>query len=262
MTFKFEIFPVVEAQSLDSAAQPTFGAIDIGSATGAQSSILVRSNTTSPIVGNRFKGTVAVKTNSILANEIIVVVQFDPAKLSVIDQDLVNSGIQVKLLSTLFEIELVSEDNIATSGEVRVVAVAKDDTPVAVNGDFLEIEFQAQASGSTQVLVATGVEGSSIARENGSKLTFQSNSVTLSLANAGTVTTTTGTPSTGTPTTTTTSTTGTSTTGTTGGSIPNTAVDSPAGLIAVFTGVLFIFTGLKLYFTNYSDRGKKHIGQD
>ncbi len=254
MPFKFEIFPVVKAQDLDSAAQPTFGSIDIGSAPGSQSSILIRSNTTNPIVGNRFKATAAVKTNTVLVNEVTVVVEFDPARLSVIDQDTANAGIQVKLLSDLFEIETISEDNLAQSGQVKVVAVAKNDTPVALNGDFIEIEFQAQSVGSTLIRIGTGVTGSSLTRQNGTKLTYQSNSVTL-LTNSST-TTTTATTTTGTPSTTTTTTSTTGTTGGTGGTIPNTAIDNPAGIIAVFTGFLMVITGIKLYFSTRADRAK------
>jgi hypothetical protein len=262
--FEFKIFPTINAQELDSAAQPTFGPIDIGTSTGSQASILVRSNTTSPIVGNRFKATVEVKTNTVLVTEVNIIIEFDQARLSVIDQDTANSGIQIKLLSSVFEVTDIIEDNTVTTGNIRLYAKAKSNTPVAINGDFAEIEFQAQTAGSTQVRVATGVSGSYIARESGTKLNFQSNSVTLSVTSAsGTTGGTTTTGTTGGTTTTTTSG-STSTTGSTTGStpLPNTAIDGPTGLIVVFTGLLLIITGLKLRHDSTKERAKKQIGQD
>jgi hypothetical protein len=265
--FEFKIFPIIDAQELDSAAQPTFGPIDIGNSTGSQSSILVRSNTTAPIVGNRFKATVEVKTNTVLVTEVYIVVEFDQARLSVIDQDTNNTGIQIKLLSSVFEVTDIETDNSVAAGKVKLYATAKSNTPVAVNGDFAEIEFQAQTAGSTQIRVGTGVDGSYLSRESGTKLNYQSNTVTLNVTTASTSTSTTTTSgtsgSTSTSTTTGSSSTSTSTTGTTGTTtIPNTAVDSPAGIIVVFTGILLIITGIKLRFDSTQERAKKQIGQD
>lgn len=260
--FEFKIFPIVGAQDLDSAAQPTFGPIAVGTSTGSQASILLRANTTTPIVGNRFKATVEVKTSTVLVDEVNIIVEFETSKLSVIDQDTANAGIQIKLLSTLFEVTDIVTDNTVSTGKVLLLATAKSDTPVAINGDFAEIEFQAQAAGSTQIRVATGVEGSYLSRQNGTKLNFQSNSVTLTVTASSTGTTG-GTTGSTTGNTTTTGGTTTTTGGTTGTpTIPNTAIDSPTGLIVVFAGLLFIITGIKLRVDSSRERAKKQIGQD
>src|SRR6185369_220144 len=169
------LVPKVHAQ--DATSQPTFGSIDVGGGTTSNALILLTSRKTSVKVGDKFKVKVHVKTNGLTISEYRLVIDFDPAKLTVIDQDSVTDGTQIKLLDTVFTVADPTNDNTVSSvGRIRLNAAVTGQTQ-AVDADVAEIEFQAQALGTTTVKVVEGVTGSQIVREAGVGLGFTANEV-------------------------------------------------------------------------------------
>ncbi len=251
-----KLVPKVSAQSFDALAQPTFGSIDIGGGSSITGSVLLSSDKTSVTVGERFKVRVELKTNDVNISEYRVVVDFDPTKLTVIDADPSVNGTQVRVLDEVFTVPNPLDDNtVASVGRIRVRASAPS-TPLTVNKDVVEIEFQAQSAGSTGIKVVEGSVGSQIVREAGVGLSYTANEVTIDVTTQ-TSTTTTGST---TGTTTTGSTAGTTgTTTTTGGQqIPDTALsDDVISAASVIFGVLFVILGSSLVINKSKNNRQK-----
>lgn len=179
-------FPKVYAQSTstqDALAQPTFGNINVGNSGTQTASILLSSSATSVTVGQKFKVTVAIKTNDVAISEYKVVVSFDPTKLQVVDQDASAAGNQIKNLDTIFVAKNTATDNtVSANGTITFIGKTTDGNPLSINRDVLEIEFQAQAASSTSVKVVTGASGSQLVSSSGSSLTYTANEVTVQIA--------------------------------------------------------------------------------
>lgn len=241
------LIPSVSAQAengADALAQPTFGPINIGDGSSTTSaSVLLKSTKTSAAVGERFKVTVEVKTNEIQISEYRLVIDYDPSKIRPVDADPASNGTQITVLDTVFTPEDPEEDNLAsTIGRIRLNATSVDGQRYAVNKDVVEIEFQAQATGSTTIKVVEDASGTQIIRQSGVGLSYTSNEITVQV-NA---------QSTGNTNNNTGNNTGTNTgtgTGTTGGQIPNTAI-SPEMLSAIMSlgmGFFLVLLGSILF---------------
>lgn len=176
------LIPVVKGQAIDAVAQPTFGRIDVVSEGGTSATILVRSNKTSVVVGERFKATVSIATNDLTINEYRIVLEFDPSKFSVVDSDLNTTGTQVKLLDSLFLVENPETDNIVSSGgRIRLVAKTQTGNPFQVNRDVAEIEFQAQSIGASTIKIVQGTTGSQLIRQSGTGISFTPNEISIQI---------------------------------------------------------------------------------
>ncbi|MEO6729259.1 MAG: cohesin domain-containing protein [Candidatus Dojkabacteria bacterium] len=238
------LFPIVKAQTIDATAQPTFGTIDTGGGSTLTSSMLMRSDKTSVNVGDKFKVTVEIKTNTVTINEYRIIIDFDATKLQVVDQDPTTAGTQVKLLDTIFTVENAEIDNtVSQNGRITLIAKTDSGNPFAVNRDVAEIQFQAQAAGSPTIKIIQDASGSRLIRQSGVGVSFTPNqlSVTVQAATGSATTTTTGaTP----PPISQTTTTGGTTVGTT---IPVTGVTDDIGSAAtIIVAAVLILTGLKL----------------
>jgi altronate dehydratase len=117
------LVPVVDAQTLDTISQPTFGTIDVGTQGGAVSTVLLSSTSTATQVGQKFKVSVEIKTNDNQINQYKILIDFDSAKLSVVDQDSATLGTQVKLLDTIFTIANPQSNNsVSNTGRITLIA--------------------------------------------------------------------------------------------------------------------------------------------
>lgn len=168
---QFQLIPVAKAQSLDATAQPTFGPISLsGGGSGDQTVQVILSNSASKVaVGSKFTVTVELKTGSeISASEYQIVLSYDPQALTVIDQDTTTSGTQPKLVDTLFTIPQPIQDNSYTTATSGLIFLkAKGDFPVTINRKIIEIQFQAQKQGATEIKVdTTPIQGTRIRRGN------------------------------------------------------------------------------------------------
>jgi len=172
------IIPVVEAQSADAVAQPTFGPIEVGGGSTVSSSVLIRSDKTAVKVGDTFKVKVEIKTNNITINEYKVVVDFDPNLLSVMDQDSNTQGTQVSLLDTVFQVSNPVVNNTVLNGRVIIDAKAASGNAFQVNRDVVEVQFQAQASGSATIKLTQGADGTQLTKLEGNSVSFTSNEIT------------------------------------------------------------------------------------
>lgn len=252
---ELRIFPIVKAQTLDATAQPTFGPIDVNGGSTVTSSMLLRSSSTSVAVGDKFKVTVEIKTNTTTINEYRVVVDFDPARLQVVDQDPATTGTQIKLLDTIFVVENPQTDNtVSPTGRITLIAKVPSGNAFQVNRDVAEIEFQAQTVGSSNIRIFQDVNGSRLIRQSGVGVAFTPNQVTVQVTTAsGTNTSTGGTTAPPPPPSTQTATTGTTGGGTTS-QIPNTAIEDPIGaFFVILSAMVLILTGFRLR----SERGQK-----
>ncbi len=245
-----QLIPIVQAQSLDGVAQPTFGTIEISGGGGVTSSVLISSDKTSVKIGDTFTVKVQVKTNSLTIGEYKIVIDYDKSKLSVIDQDTTTAGTQIKLLDDVFTLEDIEKDNnVSSEGRITLDAKTQSGNAFQVNKDVAEITFQAQSEGSPQIKVVQGTDGTQLIRSNGSSLTFTTNEVTVQ-TNTTSSTSSGGTPITGGDSGSSSSGSSGSTTGsssTAGGTvtIPNTAISNEAAsLTGITLGVILIITGV------------------
>ena len=239
------LIPVVNAQTLDSVSQPTFGPIEVGTQNGVVSTVLLSSTSTATQVGQKFKVTVEIKTNAQLITEYQIVIDFDSSKLSVVDQDTTVQGTQIKLLDQVFTISNPQVNNIVSStGRVFLVANIPSGTPISVNRNVAEIEFQAQQIGAASIKIVQGSTGTRLTRSNGTTLTYTPNelSVQISATQSNNNNQNTGNQNTGN--------TGVDTN--TGNAtqvpvvIPNTGIEDFQSLIPVLIGILLIVLGVML----------------
>jgi len=238
-----DLFPIVKAQTIDAAAQPTFGSIDIGGGSTVTASMLLRSDKTSVAVGDKFNVTVEIKTNTVTINEYRIIIDFDPTKLQVVDQDPSTAGTQIKLLDTIFTVADPETDNtVSQNGRITLIAKVSSGNAFAVNRDVAQIQFQAQAVGSPTVKIVSDATGSRLIRETGVGVSFTPNQLTVAVTTAtGSGATTGSTPP---PVAQTTTTTG-GTTGVT--TIPQTGVaDNLGSAVTVIAAAILIITGVKL----------------
>lgn len=253
MSNLINLFPIVKAQTIDAAAQPTFGSIDVGGGSTVTASMLLRSDKTSVDIGEKFIVTVEIKTNTVTINEYRIVIDFDSTKLQVVDQDPTVAGTQIKLLDTIFTVENPETDNtVSQNGRITLVAKVDSGNPFAVNRDVAQIEFQAQAAGSPTIKIFQDANGSRLIRQSGVGVSYTPNQLTVLVKTATSAGTTTG--SNPPPISQTTTTTGGTTVGTT---IPITGVaDDIGSLVTVIGAAILIITGIKL---NSEKRKNKEI---
>lgn len=179
----FNLIPVVNAQELDTIAQPTFGVIDIGTQGGSLATVLLNSSSTAVKVGDRFKVTIEVKTNEQSINEYKILVDYDATKLSVVDQDSNTPGTQITFLDTVFSVSDPANDNIASStGRITLLASTPSGNGFSVNRNVAEIEFQAQQIGAPTIKIVQGAVGTQLLRTNGTALSFTPNEVAVQIS--------------------------------------------------------------------------------
>lgn len=183
MSGLIKLIPPVSANSFDALAQPTFGTIEVSNVGGTVSSILLTADKTSVGIGERFTVKVKVTTNTLTVKEYRIVIKFDSASLSVIDQDNTTPGTQITLLDQVFQVEEPEVNNsvaiIGDEGTITLLATAPEGSDLQVNTDVAEIEFQAQAEGSAPVQIIQGTEGSRLTRGSGTSLNFTTNEITI-----------------------------------------------------------------------------------
>jgi stringent starvation protein B len=236
----------ISAQTLDGISQPTFGTLEITGGGGARASVLLKTDKTSVKEGETFKVRVEVKTGETAAtiNEYRLYVDFNPNRLTVIDQDSETEGTQINLLDTIFQVEDTENQNKVTQdGRITLIAKTASGNSFQVNREVAEIEFQARTTGTTTIKVVEGSSGTQLVRESGIGLAYTSNQITVELtaqssqaaddddaSDDDTDTTNTG---------------GNQTI--TGTQIPDTAITETLGVtFATLGGILFIFLGLLL----------------
>lgn len=237
-------FPKVLAQSADAIAQPTFGNINISSGGTTTSTILLNSASTSTTVGERFKVRVEIKTNSVTISEYKIIIDFDPTKLQVIDQDTATTGNQIKNLDTIFLAENPATDNtISNAGRITFIGSTADGNPLSINREVLEIDFQAQVVGATPIRIITGASGSQLLRQNGAGANFTANEISIQVAAASTGSGVTPTPNPVTPP----PATGNGSTTPPPTTLPDTALEAGVGdLLVVAVSLLIIALGTKM----------------
>ena len=247
----FNLIPIVNAQDLDSLAQPTFGNIAVGSQTGSIASVLLSSTSTSTQVGQKFKVTLEIKTNEQQINEYKLAIDFDPAKLTVVDQDSVTAGTQVKLLDTVFTVATPQTNNtVSTTGRITLIANTPSGNGFSVNKNVAEIEFQAQTIGAASIKIAQGSTGTQLTRTNGTALNYTPNELSIQIS-AQSTTGNTNTGNTGGNTNTGNTGNTNTNTGTTGNTnvpttIPNTGLMDDLPYLPLAVGVVMVGIGVSL----------------
>lgn len=268
------LIPAAAAQEFDALSQPTFGEITVPGGNGLNASIFIKSDKTSLEVGSEFKVTVEINTQNIAVNSLSISLNFDPQFFSVVDVDSVTAGTQIAALDSIFTVKNPSSDNIVdnTLGIITFKASTSSTStsfPLE-NKAVAEITFQAQNIGNSPIVVAQGVNGSSLKRTNGTTLPYTTNEISIEVKtiqaendfvcgdsiceeskgesiNNCTIDCQVPIPGDGT------GTTGTGTTGT--NTIPNTSItDSLGSTVAFFGGLLLILTGILLS----SGKGRKN----
>jgi len=236
-----QLIPIVEAQSLDTISQPTFGTITVSGGGGVTASVLLTSDKSSVKVGDTFTVKINVKTNTLSISEYKIVISYDKSLLSVIDQDTTTAGTQIKLLDDVFTIADPAKDNlVSTTGQITIDAKTTSGNSFQVNKDVAEIQFQAQAEGISTLKVTQGASGTQLIRSNGNSLTFTTNEV--SVQSSTTVATNGGGTPINTPTPTPTPTPQPSQVVS---QIPNTGIkEDITSMSGVFVGLLLVATGL------------------
>lgn len=281
------LIPKASAQ-VNGIAEPTFGPIDVDGGSSTATQVLLSSSATGVDNGETFTISVEIRTGTIAIDELQVVIDYDPSALTVIDADGTTNGTQVGFSSQSFEITNAENDNQVSNGRIFVSARSDDGSTQALNANIIDITFQAQNPGSTNVEINTGLDGTRLIRSSNT-VQYTSNQVAIQVSGdtggtsgggavdggTGTGTTTdsgngaTGAPTTGGVgtasggtntggTTGTTSTPGSTTTGIT--TIPNTAIDDELSLlINLGVGTFLLIIGI-LLFTKVRNRdsGQEH----
>jgi len=247
-----DIIPVVEAQSADAVAQPTFGPIQGAGGGTATASVLIKSDKTAINVGDTFKVTVTINTQNLTVSEYRVVVNYDPSALSVVDQDPSTPGTQVNILDNVFQVTNPQTNNVASNGSVVVDAKVNGSNEVPINNrDVIQITFQAQTAGTTTISVAQGTNGTQLIKLQGTSVAFTQNEIsTVISSQSGSSSSSFSSSS---------SSISSSSSNSSGSSssvphvIPNTAItDNPELLGSLLIGVVLIITGASL------TRGRKN----
>jgi stringent starvation protein B len=254
-----DILPLgkISAQTLDGISQPTFGTLEITGGGGARASVLLKSDKTSVKEGETFKVRIEVKTGETAAtiNEYRLYVDFNPNRLTVIDQDSETEGTQISLLDTIFQVEdKETQNKVTQDGRITLIAKTASGNSFQVNREVAEIEFQARTTGTTTIKVVEGSSGTQLVRESGIGLAYTSNQITVELTSqstqAGDDDDTTGDDDT--------DNTNTGDNTQTGTQIPDTAVTETLGItFATLGGILFIFLGLLLVINKETPKKKK-----
>lgn len=175
------LIPTVNAQSADTFAQPTFGPVEGGSGGTSAGSIFVSTNKTDIDIGETFEVTVSVNSNNIPVNAIQIVVDFNPALLTVLDSNNTAQGTQVTIVDQVFDTVDPAVDNIVTEdGQIRVVLTTP--SAVTVDGDIIRFTMQSQSSGSATIVVNESSDGSVLQQSDGSDLAYTSNQNTIDIS--------------------------------------------------------------------------------
>lgn len=248
------IIPKIYAQNPgpDAISQPTFGAINISGGGLQTSSVLLKTTSTSTSVGERFTARVEIKTNEIAIGEYRIVLEFDPTRLQVIDQDSSVAGNQIRNLDTVFLPSNPQTDNtVSAAGRISFTGRIAEGNSASVNREVIEIEFQAQTAGASTVRVISGTSGSQLVRANGVSVPFTGNEINIEIS-----TSTSGsgvTPNPSTP---------PSVGGNGGGAVvtppttlPDTALEAGVGdILVLLVGIMIIGLGTKMGLKKNSER--------
>lgn len=184
----FEFIPTVQAQELDSVAQPTFGPLNVegGGTTSESVQILLSADNSTVAVGETFTVSVELNTgDNISISEYQISLLYDPLKLSVVDQDPSTAGVQVNFTDTIFSLAEPTEDNnFASSTSGIIFLKATTEFPVTVNREVFEIRFQAQSGGSADIQIdTTPIDGTRLRRET-TDIPYTDSSVSLTVDSA------------------------------------------------------------------------------
>jgi hypothetical protein len=188
----FQLIPVAKAQTLDATAQPTFGPVAVsgGENTDQNVQVLLSASSTNVAVGSEFTVSIELKTGTeISVSEYQIVLTYDPQTLTPIDQDTAINGIQSKSTDSLFTVpQPVADNNYATSSAGLVFIRAKGDFPLTINRKVVEVKFQAQRLGSTEIKVdATPIQGTRI-RRGETDIAYTPSSLKVDVTQTGTST--------------------------------------------------------------------------
>jgi hypothetical protein len=190
MNLPFNFIPIAKAQGLDALAQPTFGALNLSTDTPVTNNVqvlLAATNSTTVATGSKFKVTVELKTGSeIQLSNYQLVLKYDPQKLSVVDQDALIAGTQILKLDGIFEVDApAASNNIVDTTNGKIFFKASG-IPITINRKVIEIEFQAQQLGSTQVTIdTTPIEGTRL-QKTGTDIPYNPSTLTLQVNQTGT----------------------------------------------------------------------------
>jgi Cys-rich repeat protein len=184
----FQFIPTVKAQTVNSVAQPTFGPIAIvgsgNNGNGVQ--IILSTPNTNIAIGGTFKVAIELKTGtSLTVSEYQLVLNYDPQFLTVIDKDSATTGTQSTLVDQVFKVpEPIADNNYATqtSGTIFIKATG---SPVPINRQVVEIEFQSQRIGATEIkLNEIPIQGTRL-RRNNNDVPFNASSLNLQIGQTG-----------------------------------------------------------------------------
>lgn len=233
----------MDAQSANSTAQPTFGILDGGSTPTTLATVTLTASSTAINIGDTFTVDVQINTGNFLINEYRLVLNFDAARLSVVDSEPNVAGNQIEFLDSIFDVE--SGGNSVTAGKINLTASTPSGNALQVNRTVARIKFQAQSLGTTTITPASGVQGTQLINQNGIALATTLNSVTVVLRQGQntTVTTTTTTNNTTTSSGSNTSTTTSNPGG--GGNLPDTGIGDSNPLILIM-GAMLVILGINL----------------
>jgi hypothetical protein len=174
-----ELIPKVSAQPTDTAAQPTFGTLDISGGGTSIASVSLTADSTAVAVGQTFEVDIDIATGSFTVKEYRIVIDFDTTRLSVVDADTTTSGTQIDFLDTVFAVD-PGNNFVSASGRITLVAQTPSSNALQINRTVARITFQVQDTGTTTIEPVSGIEGTQLINENGIAIASSLNSLTVS----------------------------------------------------------------------------------
>lgn len=235
-----DLIPVVEAQGADTSAQPTFGTLTVGGGTSTSATVTLTSDSTNVKVGDTFTVQMEVATGNFSINEYRLVVNFDPAKLRVVDAQSNNPGTQIELTDTIFQVS-GNNNNVSAAGLINLIASTPSGNALQVNRNVARITFQAQSTGVAVIQPVSGIDGTQLINENGIAIASTLNSLTINLSQTGSTT------SAATSSTSSSISTSNSTSSAGGGQLPQTGIaEDVVAAWPVAIGVLLVMIGYNL----------------
>ena len=188
-----QFIPVVQAQGLDAVAQPTFGPINISTTPDTESGVQVLLKTTDNTVAEGTTFAVEARIEAGVDGVYTgykLVLNYDPQILSVVDQDPGSSGTQSKFTDGLYALAgPVEDNNYATiDGQNGIIFLHATGSEFPLNRSVLEIKFQAQELGLTELTIdTTPITGTEIS-SGGNLVGFNPSSLTINVNETGTAT--------------------------------------------------------------------------
>jgi len=182
MATSINIIPLVQAQTADAIAQPTFGVIQAGGGSTATASVLLTSSATTVNEQDSFAVQVRINTNGIGISEYRLSISYDPTFLSIIDSDTTTPGVQIEFNDPVFQISDPSKNNLAsTSGTIILDAKnPSGNTDIPRNNVLVAtIHFQAFKAGQDIInVVNTGQNSTQLITLSGTTLDYSQNYIT------------------------------------------------------------------------------------